>query len=89
MFSSNATKMPGCSSLAGGADQGLQREHALARARATHDERGAIARQAAETDLVESLDARQALLQYLPGGALCHRQRLRESPRFICTLALI
>ena len=68
MFSSNATKMPGSFVLAGGADEGLQREHGLAGARATHDERGAIARQPAEADLVESLDTRQALLQYLAGA---------------------
>ena len=43
--------------LAGGSHERLQREHAFSRARATHDERRAIARQSAEADFVETLNA--------------------------------
>src|SRR5690242_9100829 len=52
-----ADENPGGAVAVRGVDQALQREHRLARARAAYQEGGAMARQAAAAQLVESLDA--------------------------------
>src|SRR4029077_15006712 len=62
---------PGLLAFAGGADQRLQREYALPGARSAHDEGGAVTRQSAETDFVESLDACGNFRQKLTSAARC------------------